>query len=132
MVKKSLREQLSETDYWRTVRSFNARQSAALAERDRIQGTRPTRPTAIPRWGLRYTEPYACKLGMHRWVTDVHMNIPILKCARCGAFRFKDIAEGTATKREIREVGVPKVEPIKTKIDIANQYYRRRDHDPRK
>ena len=117
----------------RDVRRKNARTKSLLDEMDRIQPV--LKNTTIPRWGSGF-KPYACTLGMHKWTTDVHMNIPILKCSRCGAFRFKDIAEGTATKAEIK--GVVKAPPPmpKDKKEFTDQlikeWYRRVNYNPRK
>ncbi len=44
-----------------------------------------------------------CQSGFHNWDTRIVMGVPILYCKKCGSFQFKEIAENTMSRNEMRK-----------------------------
>jgi len=86
-----------------TIRAWNR-----LQTRDQVLGIRPTSPPKIIYHPRYFNAPLSCQSGLHQWFTKTLMNIPILKCKKCGRIVMKGSYEGTETKREIRTRHVPK------------------------
>jgi len=73
-----------------------------------------------------------CQSGMHDYIVDMYMNIPILKCRKCGVFVFKGPHEGTETFDELRNRHIPTPEPNLTDKQMVDKIARMMNHNPRR
>lgn len=92
----------------------------------------PSQPYNIVYHPRAFSKSPWCQAGMHDWVTDTLMNIPILKCRKCGEFRFKGVYEGTETKREIRTRGIPEPYKEPTEKELIEKIWKRMNKNDRR
>jgi len=90
-----------------TIKAWNY-----MKTRDQVLGIRPTAPPLVIHHPRHFDPPPSCRSGLHHWETTVLMNIPILKCKKCGRIVMRGSYEGTETKREIRTKHMPKPRPF--------------------